>query len=104
MSGVLMGMRRGMERFALRSVGTVTTLGGGTVRNVLPGHSPLAWTSHTDYVLITIEAVVVTAGVPYRAGSASILMLPAVFAMRMPAEHLHWHLKVSIAADSGGAS
>jgi hypothetical protein len=66
-SGVLMGMRRSMERLGLRPVGTVATLGGGTVRDVLPGHSPLAWISHTDYVLITIEAAKVVTGVRHRA-------------------------------------
>lgn len=41
MSGALMGMRRGMDRFGLCLVGTVTALGGGTVRDVLLGHYPL---------------------------------------------------------------
>lgn len=54
MSGALMGMRRGMNRFGLCLIGTVTALGGGTVRDVLLGHYPLAWTSHPYYVLITI--------------------------------------------------
>jgi uncharacterized membrane protein YeiH len=61
MSGALMGMRRGMDRFGLCLVGTVTALGGGTVRDVLPGHSPLAWISHPDYVLITIGAASIAA-------------------------------------------
>ncbi len=61
MSGALMGMRRGMDRFGLCLVGTVTALGGGTVRDVLLGHYPLAWISHPDYVLITIGAASVAA-------------------------------------------
>jgi uncharacterized membrane protein YeiH len=61
MSGALMGMRRGMDRFGLCLVGTVTALGGGTVRDVLLGHYPLAWISHPDYVLITITAAAVAA-------------------------------------------
>ncbi len=61
MSGALMGMRRGMDRFGLCLVGTVTALGGGTVRDVLLGHYPLAWISHPDYVFITIEAAAVAA-------------------------------------------
>jgi uncharacterized membrane protein YeiH len=61
MSGALMGMRRGMDRFGLCLVDTVTALGGGTVRDVLPGHYPLAWVSHPDYVLITIGAAAVAA-------------------------------------------
>ncbi|WGS53966.1 trimeric intracellular cation channel family protein [Paraburkholderia sp. D15] len=61
MSGALMGMRRGMDRFGLCLVGTVTALGGGTVRDVLLDHYPLAWISHPDYVLITIGAASVAA-------------------------------------------
>jgi uncharacterized membrane protein YeiH len=61
MSGALMGMRRGMDRFGLCLVGTVTALGGGTVRDVLLGHYPLAWISHPDYVFITIGAASVAA-------------------------------------------
>jgi uncharacterized membrane protein YeiH len=61
MSGALMGMRRGMDRFGLCLVGTVTALGGGTVRDVLLGHYPLAWISHPDYVLITIGAASIAA-------------------------------------------
>ena len=61
MSGALMGMRRGMDRFGLCLVGTVTALGGGTVRDVLLGHYPLAWISHPDYVLITITAAAAAA-------------------------------------------
>ncbi|NPT55904.1 TRIC cation channel family protein [Paraburkholderia elongata] len=65
-------------------VGTVTALGGCTVRDVLPGHYPLASISHPDYVLITIEAASIAAA------SAKWLR--------------HWQLKVFTAADSGGAS
>jgi uncharacterized membrane protein YeiH len=56
MSGALMDIRRGMDRFGLCLVGAVTALGGGTVRDVLLGHDPLAWISHPDYVFITITA------------------------------------------------
>ncbi|PRY05212.1 trimeric intracellular cation channel family protein [Paraburkholderia sp. BL25I1N1] len=45
----------------MRLVGTVTALGGGTVRDVRLGHYPLAWISHPDYVLITIGAASIAA-------------------------------------------
>ncbi|MEA3129881.1 MAG: hypothetical protein QOF46_1676 [Paraburkholderia sp.] len=61
MSGALMGTRRGMDRFGLCLVGTVTALGGGTVRDLLLGHYPLARISHPDYVLITIGAASIAA-------------------------------------------
>jgi len=56
MSGALMGMRRGMDRFGLALVGAVTALGGGTVRDVLLGHYPLGWIAHPEYLLITLVA------------------------------------------------
>ncbi|WP_323120449.1 trimeric intracellular cation channel family protein [Burkholderia alba] len=56
MSGALMGMRRGMDRFGLALVGAVTALGGGTVRDVLLGHYPLTWVAHPEYLLITLCA------------------------------------------------
>ena len=40
-SGALMGMRRRMDLFGLCVVGTVTALGGGSIRDVLLGHYPL---------------------------------------------------------------
>ncbi|KWE75609.1 hypothetical protein WM08_01270 [Burkholderia ubonensis] len=56
MSGALMGMRRGMDRFGLALVGAVTALGGGTVRDVLLGHYPLGWIAHPEYLVITLAA------------------------------------------------
>ncbi|ABK12170.1 trimeric intracellular cation channel family protein [Burkholderia orbicola] len=59
MSGALMGMRRGMDRFGLALVGAVTALGGGTVRDVLLGHYPLGWIAHPEYLVITLVAATV---------------------------------------------
>ena len=61
MSGAIMGMRRGMDLFGICMIGTVTALGGGTVRDVLLGHYPLGWIAHPEYLLFTIGAAVVTA-------------------------------------------
>ncbi|WP_153102392.1 trimeric intracellular cation channel family protein [Paraburkholderia hayleyella] len=63
MSGALVGMRRGMDRFGLCLVGAVTALGGGTVRDVLLGHYPLSWISHSNYVFITIGAALLAAAI-----------------------------------------
>jgi len=59
MSGALMGMRRGMDRFGLALVGAVTALGGGTVRDVLTGHYPGGWIAHPQYLVITLVAATV---------------------------------------------
>lgn len=61
MSGAIMGMRRGMDLFGIILIGTVTALGGGTVRDMLLGHYPLGWIAHPEYLLFTGGAAVVTA-------------------------------------------
>jgi uncharacterized membrane protein YeiH len=55
-SGALMGMRRRMDLFGLAVVGTVTALGGGSIRDMILGHYPLGWVAHPEYLLYTIGA------------------------------------------------
>jgi len=61
MSGAIMGMRRGMDLFGICVLGTVTALGGGTVRDVLLGHYPIGWIANPEYLNFTIGAAIVTA-------------------------------------------
>jgi len=60
-SGALMGMRRRMDLFGLCVVGTVTALGGGTIRDMMLGHYPLGWVAHPEYLLFTIGAAIAAA-------------------------------------------
>lgn len=60
MSGAIMGMQRGMDRFGLAFVGMVTALGGGTIRDVLFGRHPLVWIAHPEYLLLTLGAATLT--------------------------------------------
>lgn len=60
-SGALMGMRRRMDLFGLCVVGTVTALGGGTIRDLILGHYPLGWVAHPEYLLFTIGSAVLAA-------------------------------------------
>jgi len=61
MSGAIMGMRRDMDLFGICVVGTITALGGGTIRDILLGNYPLGWIAHPQYLLFTIGAAIVTA-------------------------------------------
>jgi uncharacterized membrane protein YeiH len=61
MSGAIMGMRRGMDLFGICLLGTVTALGGGTMRDVLLGHYPVGWIANPEYLSFTIGAAIVTA-------------------------------------------
>jgi uncharacterized membrane protein YeiH len=60
-SGALMGMRRRMDLFGLCLVGTVTALGGGTIRDLILGHYPLGWVAHPEYLAFTVGAAIVAA-------------------------------------------
>lgn len=57
-SGAMMAMRRKMDLFGMAVVGTVTALGGGSIRDVLLGHYPLGWVRHPQYLLLTIGAAI----------------------------------------------
>lgn len=61
MSAAILGMRREMDLFGICLLGTVTGLGGGTVRDVLLGHYPISWVGNPEYLLFTAGAAVVTA-------------------------------------------
>lgn len=60
-SGALMGTRRQMDLFGVAVIGTVTALGGGSIRDMLLGHYPLGWVAHPQYLLFTIGAAVAAA-------------------------------------------
>lgn len=60
-SGALMGMRRRMDLFGLCVVGTVTALGGGTIRDMILGHYPLGWVAHPEYLAFTVGAAIAAA-------------------------------------------
>lgn len=60
-SGALVAMRRKLDLFGVALVGTVTALGGGSIRDVLLGHYPLGWVRHPEYLLFTIGAALAAA-------------------------------------------
>ncbi|WP_432378122.1 trimeric intracellular cation channel family protein [Duganella sp. P38] len=60
-SGALMALRRKMDLFGVAVVGTVTALGGGSIRDMLLGHYPLGWVQHPEYLVYTIGAAIVAA-------------------------------------------
>ena len=61
-SGALMGLRRQMDIVGVSFVATVTGVGGGTIRDLLLGATPVAWVREpTDIVLCVGCAVAVSA-------------------------------------------
>jgi uncharacterized membrane protein YeiH len=63
MSAALAAGRRKMDWFGVCVLACVTALGGGSMRDVLLGHYPLAWVEHPYYLLITCGAALLTIAV-----------------------------------------
>jgi uncharacterized membrane protein YeiH len=51
-TGALAAMRRRMDVFGVVVVATVTALGGGTLRDLLLGNSPVFWVEQVEYLLL----------------------------------------------------
>ncbi|MBP2845467.1 trimeric intracellular cation channel family protein [Dickeya oryzae] len=56
MSGALAAGRRNMDIFGVSMIAFITALGGGTVRDIMLGNYPIAWTQHPAYIYLTIGA------------------------------------------------
>ncbi|MBT8319086.1 MAG: trimeric intracellular cation channel family protein [Gramella sp.] len=61
-SGALSAMNRRLDIFGIFIISFVTAIGGGTVRDILIGNTPVAWMQNTVYVyligIVTIFAIV----------------------------------------------
>ncbi|MCB4771160.1 trimeric intracellular cation channel family protein [Ancylobacter sp. Lp-2] len=60
MTAALAAGRRQMDWFGVALLGSITALGGGSVRDVLLGRHPLSWIEHPHYLLITAGAALAT--------------------------------------------
>lgn len=60
MTGALAAGRRQMDIFGVAVIAFVTALGGGTVRDILLGHFPVAWTQHPQYLYLVLSAGLLT--------------------------------------------
>lgn len=60
MTAALAAGRREMDWVGVCLLGSVTALGGGSVRDVLLGRHPLSWIEHPSYLLITCGAALAT--------------------------------------------
>lgn len=60
MTAALVAGRREMDWLGVCLLGCVTALGGGSVRDVLLGHTPLSWVQHPYYLLLTGGAALFT--------------------------------------------
>jgi len=60
MTAALAAGRRSMDWVGVCMLGAITALGGGTVRDVLLGHYPLAWVERPSYLAVTVIAAFAT--------------------------------------------
>lgn len=60
MTAALAAGRREMDWVGVCLLGSVTALGGGSVRDVLLGRYPLSWVANPEYLLITCGAALAT--------------------------------------------
>lgn len=56
-SGILAGVERKFDLFGVFILGFVTALGGGTLRDVLIGSTPVGWMTNEVYIFLVIAAL-----------------------------------------------
>lgn len=56
-SGVLTGISRKFDIFGASVLGFVTAVGGGTLRDIILGSTPVSWTRDTNYILLILLAI-----------------------------------------------
>ncbi|MCF1192055.1 trimeric intracellular cation channel family protein [Mangrovimonas sp. AS39] len=57
-SGVLVALNKRMDFFGIIIIAFVTSVGGGTLRDVLMGYTPVTWMTHLIYVHLILGASV----------------------------------------------
>ena len=60
MTAALAAGRRSMDWVGVCLLGCITALGGGTIRDLLLGHYPLAWVENPSYLEVTVVAAFIT--------------------------------------------
>ncbi len=57
-SGVLVAMEKRLDLFGVVIIAFVTAIGGGTLRDLLIGNTPVAWMQDLTYFIVILAAVV----------------------------------------------
>ncbi|MDT0557244.1 trimeric intracellular cation channel family protein [Ichthyenterobacterium sp. W332] len=59
-SGVLVALDKKMDPFGVVIIGFVTAVGGGTLRDVLIGETPVFWMNNMTFIYVIIATTVIT--------------------------------------------
>ena len=78
-SGCLVAGQAGMDTLGCCFVGTITALGGGTVRDVLLGRLPVFWFTQTSFLALSIGAALATFFASEPLEEAGLLRADALF-------------------------
>ncbi len=57
-SGVLVAMEKRLDLFGVFIIAFVTAVGGGTLRDLLIGHTPVVWMESSVYIITILAAVI----------------------------------------------
>ncbi|MEA1784962.1 trimeric intracellular cation channel family protein [Arenibacter sp. GZD96] len=57
-SGVLVAMDKRLDLFGIYSIAFVTAVGGGTLRDILLGNTPVLWLTEITYMIVILCAVI----------------------------------------------
>lgn len=57
-SGVLVALNKKMDVFGIAIIGFVTAVGGGTLRDMLMGSTPVSWMTDVTYTYVIIGSVI----------------------------------------------
>jgi len=58
-SGALAAMRQRFDPFGVLIIATVTAIGGGTLRDILIGNTPVFWMVHWEYLIIILFSTMI---------------------------------------------
>ena len=58
-SGALTAMRKKMDVFGILIIALVTSVGGGTLRDILIGKTPVSWMLNMTFVYVIFAATIV---------------------------------------------
>ncbi len=74
-SGALVASRKGMDIIGFAFLGTVTGIGGGTVRDLVLGQAPVFWVKEPMYLLVCIGASALTFAAAHIPRSRLVLLV-----------------------------
>src|SRR6185369_16350420 len=100
MTAALAAGRRSMDWAGVCMLGCITALGGGTIRDVLLGHYPLAWVARPSLLVITAIAALLTIPIARAVHrlSAAFLVLDAIglVVFTMAGCDIAWQMNASL--------